>query len=176
MVQTPSLHRLTSSVTAVIIFFSVFSSILSTLGYIQFIPAVFAISGAATAWTSYRQTDLLLVQTNAAINQLNQLVIWWDSLSMIEKRVGANKEFLVCLLYFLFPLHVCDAFLSSFCNDLLSPLSLPYLSSFHLTLINLTSPHLALPYLTLPYLTLPYLTSPYLSFSLFSITSHLNYA
>jgi hypothetical protein len=95
MVKTPSLHRLTSAVTAVIIFFSVFSSILSTFGYIQFIPAVFAISGAATAWTSYSQTDLVLVQTNAAINQLNQLVIWWDALSMIEKRVGANKEFLV---------------------------------------------------------------------------------
>lgn len=95
MVKTPSLHRLTSTVTAVIIFFSVFSSILSTFGFIQFIPAVFAISGAATAWTSYSQTDLVLVQTNAAINQLNQLVIWWDALSMIEKRVGANKEFLV---------------------------------------------------------------------------------
>jgi hypothetical protein len=37
------------------------------------------------------------VQTNAAINQLNQLVIWWDALSMIEKRVGANKEFLVSI-------------------------------------------------------------------------------
>lgn len=24
-----------------------------------------------------------------------QLLIWWDSLSMIEKRVAANKEFLV---------------------------------------------------------------------------------
>ena len=95
MVKTPSLHRLSSTVTAVIIFFSVFSSILSTFGYIQFIPAVFALSGAATAWTSYSQTELVLVQTNAAINQLNQLVIWWDALSMIEKRVGANKEFMV---------------------------------------------------------------------------------
>ena len=100
MVKTPSLHRLSSTVTAVIIFFSVFSSILSTFGYIQFIPAVFALSGAATAWTSYSQTELVLVQTNAAINQLNQLVIWWDALSMIEKRVGANKEFMVKFLDF----------------------------------------------------------------------------
>ena len=102
MVKTPALHRLSSTVTAVIIFFSVFSSILSTFGYIQFIPAVFALSGAATAWTSYSQTDLVLVQTNAAINQLNQLVIWWDALSMIEKRVGANKEFMVRTFLLLF--------------------------------------------------------------------------
>ena len=102
MVKTPALHRLSSTVTAVIIFFSVFSSILSTFGYIQFIPAVFALSGAATAWTSYSQTDLVLVQTNAAINQLNQLVIWWDALSMIEKRVGANKEFMVRSFLLLF--------------------------------------------------------------------------
>ena len=48
-----------------------------------------------TSWRSYRQADLKLAQTNGALNQLNQLVIWWDSLSMIEKRVPANKEFLV---------------------------------------------------------------------------------
>mmetsp|Transcript_9349 Transcript_9349/g.9165 ORF Transcript_9349/g.9165 Transcript_9349/m.9165 type:complete len:487 (+) Transcript_9349:1001-2461(+) len=95
MVKTPPLHRFSISVTAIIIIFSVFSSILSTFGFIQFIPAVFAVSGAFTAWTSYSQTDLVLIQTNAAINQLNQLIIWWDALSMIEKRIGANKEFLV---------------------------------------------------------------------------------
>ena len=48
-----------------------------------------------TSWRSYRQADLKLAQINGALNQLNQLVIWWDSLSMIEKRVPANKEFLV---------------------------------------------------------------------------------
>ena len=118
MVDTPSLHRLTSSVTALIIFFSVFSSILSTFGYIQFIPAMFAISGAATAWTSYSQTDLVLVQTNAAINQLNQLVIWWDALSMIEKRIGANKEFLVR-----HTLHLTLSYLNSFdCSTIILPL------------------------------------------------------
>ena len=118
MVDTPSLHRLTSSVTALIIFFSVFSSILSTFGYIQFIPAMFAISGAATAWTSYSQTDLVLVQTNAAINQLNQLVIWWDALSMIEKRIGANKEFLVR-----HTLHLTLSCLNSFdCSTIILPL------------------------------------------------------
>ena len=121
MVDTPSLHRLTSSVTALIIFFSVFSSILSTFGYIQFIPAMFAISGAATAWTSYSQTDLVLVQTNAAINQLNQLVIWWDALSMIEKRIGANKEFLVrhtlhLTLSYLISTHLIAALSSYHCS------------------------------------------------------------
>ena len=34
--------------------------------------------------------------------QLNQLVIWWDALSMIEKRVGANKEFMVRSFLLLF--------------------------------------------------------------------------
>ena len=44
----------------------------------------------------------MIKQTNAAINQLNQLVIWWDALSMIEKRVGANKEFMVRSFLLLF--------------------------------------------------------------------------
>ena len=103
MVETPKLNRLASSVTAIIITFSVASSILDSFGYIQFIPAVFALTAAATAWTSYSQTDLVLVHTNAAINHLNQLLIWWDALSMIEKRVAANKEFLVSLFCIFLP-------------------------------------------------------------------------
>jgi SMODS and SLOG-associating 2TM effector domain 1 len=95
MVQAPSQSRLSATVTGMVILLSVFSSVLSTMGLISLIPAVLAVSGAATSWTSYKNTDLQLQATNGSINELNKLLIWWDSLSMIEKRVGANKEFLV---------------------------------------------------------------------------------
>jgi len=74
---------------------SVASSALSTFDLSVYIPAALAVSGAVTAWTSYQQIDLRLLQTNAALNQLNQLLVWWDGLTMIEKRVPSHKETLV---------------------------------------------------------------------------------
>jgi hypothetical protein len=53
------------------------------------------LSGGITAWASYQQTDLRLVLTNNSLSQLNQLLVWWDGLTMIEKRIPINKETLV---------------------------------------------------------------------------------
>jgi len=60
-----------------------------------FIPAVLALSTTINAWTNYQQVELRLLQTNAAQGQLNQLLVWWDGLSMIEKRVPSNKDKLI---------------------------------------------------------------------------------
>ena len=73
---------------------SVASSALSTFDLSVFIPAALAVSGAVTAWTSYQQIDLRLLQTNAALGRLN-LLVWWEGLTMIEKRVPSHKETLV---------------------------------------------------------------------------------
>ena len=45
--------------------------------------------------TSYCQSEAKLAQTNFAKQQLHQVLIWWDSLNMIEKRVQSNKEYVV---------------------------------------------------------------------------------
>ena len=45
--------------------------------------------------TSYCQSEAKLAQTNFAKQQLHQVLIWWDSLNMIEKRVQSNKEYIV---------------------------------------------------------------------------------
>lgn len=60
-----------------------------------FIPAVLALSGSITALMNYHNVELRLLQTNAALNQLNVLLVWWDGLTMIEKRVPLHKETLV---------------------------------------------------------------------------------
>ena len=95
MSETPNLSRLSQIVKGIVILLSVFSSILSTIDLIVLIPAFMAISGAATAWVAYMQTDLTILAKNNAISQMNKLIVWWDSLSMIEKRGGGNKEMLV---------------------------------------------------------------------------------
>ena len=77
------------------VFLSVASSALSSFSLSAFLPAVLAFSGSLTDWMNYRQIELRLIQTNSALNALNKLLVWWECLSMIEKRNIFNKDTLV---------------------------------------------------------------------------------
>ena len=94
-VKAPGLNTGINTVTCVVIGLSVCSSVFSSFDLTVFIPLCMAFSSAMTAWMSYKQTELRLLQTNGAKQTLHQLMVWWDSLSMIEKRVPSNKENLV---------------------------------------------------------------------------------
>ena len=50
---------------------------------------------ALLGWSNHTQVELHLVQINSANNQLQKLLLWWNSLSIIQKRIPANKEHLV---------------------------------------------------------------------------------
>jgi len=52
---------------------SVASSAMAQFDVSVFIPALLAFSGAVTAWNNYQQIDLRLLQTNSAVNKLNQV-------------------------------------------------------------------------------------------------------
>lgn len=82
-------------VSLITILLSVVSSVLTTFQLVTFIPIALALSSALSSWSSYLQIELRLCRTNSALHQLHQLVVWWDSLNMIEKRVSTNKEYLV---------------------------------------------------------------------------------
>ena len=93
--KAPPMVSINTCVSLITILLSVVSSVLTTFQLVTFIPVALAISSALTSWTSYLQIELRLVRTNSALHQLHQLIIWWDSLNMIEKRVSSNKEYLV---------------------------------------------------------------------------------
>jgi hypothetical protein len=124
--KAPGLSTQIQASATIGVVLSVASSALSTVNASVFIPALLSFSGALTAWINYKQIELRLLQTNAAINKLNQvrlcllclasasrflptlflpppsrpsshlqLLVWWDSLTMIEKRVPQHKETLV---------------------------------------------------------------------------------
>ena len=93
--KTPRLSSWSSTFTVCVLILSVSAAALSTFDRSDFVPAALALSGGITAWASYQQTDLRLVLTNNACSQLSQLLVWWDGLTMIEKRIPMNKETLV---------------------------------------------------------------------------------
>ncbi len=93
--KTPGLAFFNNSIIAIVMLLSVCSSVFSSFNLVTFIPMALAMVHALTSWNSYKQVDERLNQTNSAVQQLNNLLIWWDSLNMIEKRVITNKERLV---------------------------------------------------------------------------------
>jgi hypothetical protein len=92
---SPPLANNLNTVNVCIIGLSVFASILSTFELSMFVPACFSVSGSVLTWMLYKQTDTKLEHTNAAIHNLHKLLVWWDHLTMIEKRIPQNKEILV---------------------------------------------------------------------------------
>ncbi len=90
-----SLSTVNNIVTMTVVTLAVISSIFSAFNLVLFIPITLAFSNALTSWVDYKQVQPRTHQTNVAIQQLNQLLIWWDGLSMIEKRDVSNRESLL---------------------------------------------------------------------------------
>jgi len=59
------------------------------------VPLIVQLASALAGWEAYRQMSISLKLTNSALGQLERLVLWWQSLSMIEKRRPDRKERLV---------------------------------------------------------------------------------
>ena len=92
---TGSLSAINNIVTITIVTLAVISSVFSAFKLVLFIPITLAFSNTLTAWVDYKQVQTRTHQTNVAIQQLNQLLIWWEGLSMIEKRDISNRESLL---------------------------------------------------------------------------------
>ena len=93
--HTPFLSVSTYMVGILVSILSVTSSALSTFGLSVFIPALLAFSGAVTFWGNYQQTEQRLYKKNVSIQLIRQMLVWWDGLTMIEKRVPSNKDTLI---------------------------------------------------------------------------------
>lgn len=59
------------------------------------VPLIVQFASALAGWEAYKQMNISLKLTNSAVGQLERLVLWWQSLSMIEKRRPDCKQKLV---------------------------------------------------------------------------------
>lgn len=74
---------------------STLNSLLGAFDMSQPVPLIVQIGSTIGAWQAYKQMKMALKLTNAAVGQLERLCLWWQSLSMIEKRRPDSKEKLV---------------------------------------------------------------------------------
>ena len=71
------------------------STLLGAFDMAQPTPLIVAFASLLAGWQAYTQMKTALKLTNSAVGQLERLVLWWQSLSMIEKRRPDSKERLV---------------------------------------------------------------------------------
>jgi hypothetical protein len=61
----------------------------------EWVPIVVAINASLSNMMEYGQVALRLRRTNEAIAELKRLMLWWHSLSMVQKRLEESKQILV---------------------------------------------------------------------------------
>lgn len=91
----PSLERSWSKMQIFTMVGTLASGVLGILSLRIWIPIVVALVSACEAVSQFEQDSARLTGANNSLGQLEKLLIWWQSLSMVQKRVKANAEYLV---------------------------------------------------------------------------------
>jgi hypothetical protein len=79
-----------------ILFATLAASILGLLGLHLWMPCISALAASVASSASFDQSAARLVGANNSLKQLKNVRIWWQSLSMVEKRFSVHhKEHLV---------------------------------------------------------------------------------
>ena len=71
------------------------STILGAYKQPNWIPVAMGIASALGAASAYLQLDERLRRVNGALVSIRKLMVWWHGLSVIEKRIPANKSNMV---------------------------------------------------------------------------------
>jgi hypothetical protein len=84
------------SLCMVLVLISTLSSgVLGFIGLNAYIPLAAAFASSIDSLSSYHRLRDRLTATNAALTQLQSLLVWYRGLSMVERRLSHNKNHLV---------------------------------------------------------------------------------
>lgn len=68
---------------------------LAMMKHTVYIPAMVSFVGSLNAISDYEMLNQRLTAVNAANATLQNLLIWWDSLSLVDRRLNSSKQYLV---------------------------------------------------------------------------------
>jgi hypothetical protein len=93
--KIPRTQKVYALTQGLVLLCTMLASVCAVLGLQAFIPAIVSLVAAIEGSVQFDQTALKLVGQNNNLSQLQELRIWWQSLSMVQKTVPSNKEHLV---------------------------------------------------------------------------------
>jgi len=93
--RAPTLSWRLSVMQFFIFLASTTSTALGAFDLPAYIPIALGVGSAFGGIIAYQNLETRLHRVNAALVSLSRLMVWWHGLSVIEKRIPANKTFLV---------------------------------------------------------------------------------
>lgn len=89
------LSRRNTAVQTAIFLVTAANAAIGVAGLPEWMPAIVALSSAFYAVAEHQQLQVQLTSVNAAQLQLKNLLVWWESLSLVEQRLTECLTYLV---------------------------------------------------------------------------------
>eukprot|EP00397_Hematodinium_sp_SG-2012_P004823 GEMP01004837.1.p1 GENE.GEMP01004837.1~~GEMP01004837.1.p1 ORF type:complete len:961 (-),score=203.55 GEMP01004837.1:905-3787(-) len=93
--MAPGLEKIFNYIQFFLLFATLSASVLGLINLRAWIPVAVAFVSVMDAVLQFEQTSSRLLGTNNALTHLKNLRLWWQSLSMVERRMLGNKTYLV---------------------------------------------------------------------------------
>eukprot|EP00747_Dinoflagellata_sp_TGD_P183169 gnl/TRDRNA2_/TRDRNA2_37889_c0_seq1.p1 gnl/TRDRNA2_/TRDRNA2_37889_c0~~gnl/TRDRNA2_/TRDRNA2_37889_c0_seq1.p1 ORF type:complete len:652 (+),score=90.68 gnl/TRDRNA2_/TRDRNA2_37889_c0_seq1:43-1956(+) len=93
--KAPWLERLYFTYQMFMLFGTMASGVMAIMGLRAWVPLVVALVATVESVAQFEEVSARLIGVNTALSNLKNLKIWWQSLSQMERRMGANKTYLV---------------------------------------------------------------------------------
>lgn len=93
--ESPKLVMQFKYLYLLIFFTAALSSVLTLVGQELWIPLVVGASAGCSSVMEFGNLQTRVLNTNKALLALRNLLIWWEGLSMVQKRLPQNKAILV---------------------------------------------------------------------------------
>eukprot|EP00418_Pyrodinium_bahamense_P008273 CAMPEP_0179108028 /NCGR_PEP_ID=MMETSP0796-20121207/50301_1 /TAXON_ID=73915 /ORGANISM="Pyrodinium bahamense, Strain pbaha01" /LENGTH=877 /DNA_ID=CAMNT_0020806091 /DNA_START=36 /DNA_END=2669 /DNA_ORIENTATION=+ len=93
--RAPFLSRWQHVSQITIYFLTALVSAAAVLEHSEVVPLLIAMAGAVQSMLEFENLSVQLRNVNQSLERLKNLRIWWNSLSMVERRLLSNKEVLV---------------------------------------------------------------------------------
>ncbi|KAK3237705.1 hypothetical protein CYMTET_52242 [Cymbomonas tetramitiformis] len=93
--RLPTYHRNRSISQTVIVALALTGSLFSILSILVWTAVVMAFVSALTAWVEFNGVSSKMLRYSSAVHQLSQLLLWWESLTDVDKAHRRNVDHLV---------------------------------------------------------------------------------
>ena len=93
--KAPKLQLLLTIIQTLVFLCTGLNAILALMTMTEWMPVVVAVTSFLAGLSEYQMLSTKLHAVNGAILSLENLLVWWESLSMVQKRQPEAKEYLV---------------------------------------------------------------------------------
>ena len=93
--RSPYLERIVYVMQTIVFIITASAAFVSHIGYAQWVPVIMSVATMITSIMEQKQLILRLTSTNSVYMQLEQLMCFWQGLSIIERRKHSNATYVV---------------------------------------------------------------------------------